>query len=271
MISVRDGKGALRSIGAGFLVQDKTLATNLHVVEGGDVFLEQGTVRIPAIIEKRDLTNDLAIVKVGVEISAAPLVLSRKKTAPGENVFAIGNPEGLDKSISTGIISAIRELDGRDLIQITAPVSHGSSGGPVLNSEGEVVGITVAMLKNGQNLNFAVPVRKVQELLVSKALAFSDLSTLFKKIDQLQAVHDQQQYSDDPESEWQGTFREIESLFKTALDVAGDNPDSLIQVAEEAKDKNGEILITASQRATDLNPQRNPIYCSVKDSNSMPS
>jgi hypothetical protein len=160
------GKGQPISFGSGFLIAKNMLVTNAHVVEGGDCFVEEGSVRIPATVEKRDSANDLAIIKVAVEISATPLTLSKKKPIPGENVYAIGNPEGLEKSISTGVVAGIRELDRRELIQITAPISHGSSGGPVLDSAGEVIGITVSMLKDGQNLNFAVPVQALRQLMV---------------------------------------------------------------------------------------------------------
>lgn len=109
--------------------------------------MEQGAAHIPASVERRDAINDLAILKVSAEISATPLLISGREVVPGDNIFAIGNPEGLDKSISTGIVSAIRDFDGRKLLRISAPISHGSSGGPVLNSSGEVIGVTVATLK----------------------------------------------------------------------------------------------------------------------------
>ena len=82
----------------------------------------------------------------------------------GMPVYVTGNPRGLEGTFSDGLISAIREVNGRKLFQMTAPVSPGSSGGPVLNSSGEVIGITVSQVKDGQNLNFAVPVNYLKEL-----------------------------------------------------------------------------------------------------------
>jgi hypothetical protein len=86
---------------------------------------------------------------------------------------AIGNPLSLESTVSNGIVSGIRSDEGRRLLQITTPISHGSSGGPLFNMFGQVVGITSAALVGGENLNFAIPINDVKNLLVtstSKAL-----------------------------------------------------------------------------------------------------
>ena len=83
----------------------------------------------------------------------------------GDTVFAVGNPQGLEGTFSQGIVSGIRQFDADSLLQITAPISPGSSGGPVVDSEGKVVGVAVATFKGGQNLNFAIPAKYVDELL----------------------------------------------------------------------------------------------------------
>lgn len=80
----------------------------------------------------------------------------------GDTVYEVGNPEGLEGTFSQGIISGLR---GTDYIQITAPISPGSSGGPVINQYGEVIGIATSFNKEGQNLNFAIPVAKLALLL----------------------------------------------------------------------------------------------------------
>ena len=85
----------------------------------------------------------------------------------GEDVYAIGNPQGLEGTFSKGIISSIREFNGHSIIQITAPISPGSSGGPLLNSIGEVIGVAFASFKSGQNLNFAIPVKYLHNLLAN--------------------------------------------------------------------------------------------------------
>lgn len=84
----------------------------------------------------------------------------------GDEVYVVGNPEGLVGTFSQGIISAFR---GTDYIQITAPISPGSSGDPVINRYGEVIGIATAFIKEGQNLNFAIPVAKLFPLLANRS------------------------------------------------------------------------------------------------------
>jgi S1-C subfamily serine protease len=85
----------------------------------------------------------------------------------GEEVVAIGNPLSLESTVSSGIVSAIRptEVQGHKFLQITAPISPGSSGGPLFNMAGEVVGITTSRMKEGQNLNFAIPINDVKPLV----------------------------------------------------------------------------------------------------------
>jgi hypothetical protein len=99
------------------------------------------------------LLHDLCILKLP-DAKGVPLHASINNPTVGEEVIVAGNPEGLEASISKGIVSAIREERG--LIQIDAPISPGSSGGPVVNQSGEVIGVAVSTLVEGQNLNFAV-------------------------------------------------------------------------------------------------------------------
>jgi hypothetical protein len=84
-------------------------------------------------------------------------------------VYAIGNPKGLTGTISEGIVSGIRDLSSKSLIQITAPISPGSSGGPIINNSGQVIGVAVGTLTSGQNLNFAIP-SSILESLISNAI-----------------------------------------------------------------------------------------------------
>jgi Trypsin-like peptidase domain len=91
----------------------------------------------------------------------------------GQHVVAIGNPEGLAGSVSDGILSALRQTDSMKLPQITAPISHGSSGGPILNDLGEVIGVAQSTLDKGQNLNFAVPINYLKPLIAMQSLRVS--------------------------------------------------------------------------------------------------
>ena len=156
-IVVKSPTGRIVTLGTGFCVDGNRIVTNEHVVRGGNPYLDLGAVRLPLKLVAVDAANDLAVLKPDGEIASPPLKLAPAQPKPGTTVFALGNPEGLEKSISAGVVAATRSFRGRDLLQISAPISHGSSGGPVLTANGEVVGVAVGMLEDGQNLNFAVP------------------------------------------------------------------------------------------------------------------
>jgi hypothetical protein len=88
----------------------------------------------------------------------------------GDDVVVAGAPLGFEGSVSRGIVSAYREKRGQRMMQITAPISSGSSGGPVVNEAGELVGVVTEMIPAGQNLNFAVPVNTLRELALSQSI-----------------------------------------------------------------------------------------------------
>ena len=91
------------------------------------------------------------------QATAAPLAFAENEPRRGAAVFAIGNPRGLEKTISQGLFNGHRTVDGREVAQISAPISPGSSGGPILDSNAEVIAVAVSFLADGQNLTFAVP------------------------------------------------------------------------------------------------------------------
>ena len=169
LLVMEDANGQPLSLGSGFFVRDGEIASNLHVVEGA----VRGYAKLSGQKAKHnlegitavDLERDLVVLK----ISAAGLPwlpLGNSNSAQvGESVYAVGNPQGLEGTFSQGIVSGIREVGGDRLLQITAPISPGSSGGPVLNSEGEVIGVSVATFRGGQNLNFAIPSEYLRLLL----------------------------------------------------------------------------------------------------------
>lgn len=152
--------------GSGFFVARDLIATNRHVLDCGG----RGTVSVagqrrsfPIISAWTDPQHDLALVRVaGAQVR--PLSLSvRGWPAVGDDVYVAGNPEGLEGTFSRGIISGLRRSEG--LIQFDAPVSPGSSGGPVVDGRGQVVGVTMAFVRQGQNLNFAVPSQYLRALI----------------------------------------------------------------------------------------------------------
>jgi serine protease Do len=99
---------------------------------------------------------------------------------PGDPVVAIGNPMGLESTVSNGLVSARRKVDGGvEVLQVSAPISPGSSGGPLLNDRGEVIGIATALLEGGQNLAFGVPIRYLVPMIQQPSpMPFSEFATL---------------------------------------------------------------------------------------------
>jgi hypothetical protein len=169
LIVMEDTNGQPSSLGSGFFVREGGIASNLHVVEGG----AKGYAKLVGAKAKYDiegivaldLERDLVVLKVTAARSQALSLGNSDAVQVGESIYAVGNPQGLEGTFSQGIISGIREVGTDKLLQITAPISPGSSGGPVLNGRGEVIGVSVATFKGGQNLNFAIPANYLKTLL----------------------------------------------------------------------------------------------------------
>ncbi len=158
--------------GSGFVVRsDGVIVTNYHVMDGATVALVEvgGQVYEDIQVLAANEEWDLAILKVNASnLTALPLSGSIDDVRLGEQVIAMGNPEGLKRTVSDGIISTVyRRLEGFDYdhIQTTAPISKGSSGGPLLNMRGEVIGVNTLTYLTGQNLNFAVPIDLLHSLM----------------------------------------------------------------------------------------------------------
>ncbi len=190
LLVMEDANGQPLSLGSGFLVRNGEVASNLHVIEGA----ASGYAKIVGQKTKFDIEGitavdprcDLVVLKIS-GCQAEALVLGDSESVQvGETVYAIGNPQGLEGTFSQGIVSSIREVEADKLLQITAPISPGSSGGPVLNCRGEVIGVSVATFRGGQNLNFAIPSNYLNELLKktgsAKPLAQAKPATLPRSI-----------------------------------------------------------------------------------------
>jgi len=232
LVYLNDSNGKPSALGSAFLVAPRLLITNAHVADAGIPVLAVGPVRIPLRVLRTDEKNDLAILTVDVDLTSKPLPLASGPVSPGEQVFAIGNPEGLEKTISQGIISGLRKREGRDLLQVTSPISHGSSGGPILNAKGEVVGVAVGMLEDGQNLNFAVPVALVKAILEQKAeiATASNVDQSLIEARDLLAKKAQIEYSDDPSSEYQQQTQRIRELMERIV-ASTSRDDALTEMA----------------------------------------
>jgi tetratricopeptide (TPR) repeat protein len=255
LLYAKSPSGELIAQGSGFLVAGNRIVTNEHVADAGTIFVQVGPARIPAKVEKLDRFNDLAILTVDVEITAKPLNLAQKSPAPGDPVYAIGNPEGLEKTITQGVISSVRELDGRKLIQVSAPLSHGSSGGPLFNSAGDVVGVAVGILESGQNLNFAIPASIVAGLMRSeKATQPSDALATMEEVEKLNADQRGKEYSQAADSPYQAIETKIRNLLNRAYEEAGTDPSLLVKVATLARSDDIDLSIKAAQRSNELKP-----------------
>lgn len=169
----QDKNHELLGRGSGVIIhRTGIIVTNYHVLSGAhflEVKLKGNKTYRDVFLLSMDKQKDLAIITIRADnLSAASLGDSTKANI-GEKVIAIGNPLGYERTVSDGIISGIREEEGMEYLQITTPISPGSSGGAVLNIYGEVVGITsMGYFGFAQNLNFAVPINYVRSLLKIK-------------------------------------------------------------------------------------------------------
>ena len=164
-----------RGTGSGFIIsRDGSILTNAHVVAGADtvrVILKDGRSFEGKVMGRDELT-DVAVVKI--ESNNLPTVElgNSDQLQPGEWAIAIGNPLGLDKTVTTGIISAtgrssnqIGAPDKRvEFIQTDAAINPGNSGGPLLNARGQVIGMNTAIIQRAQGLGFAIPINTAQRI-----------------------------------------------------------------------------------------------------------
>jgi hypothetical protein len=181
LIAASKEGGKILSLGSGFIVtSDGQLVTNYHVVKGAFpilVKLPSGDVYDDIGVVDHDARRDPAVIKVkGFNLPTVALGNS-DDVKVGEQVVVIGNPEGLENTVSDGLLSGIRDTGkGYSQHQITAPISHGSSGSPVFNRRGQVIGVAVATVEAGQNLNFSIPVNYARGLIGGPAkLSLRDL------------------------------------------------------------------------------------------------
>jgi serine protease Do len=161
--------------------QPLLVITNFHVIESAVTAkgtFSTGEVGHGLYVLAEDPIFDLALLQFDADKKLNPLPLSTEPRLPvGTKVYVLGNPLGLENSLSDGLVSGYRRLaDGADRMQLTAPISAGSSGSPVLDSAGRVVGVVTSTTGSGQNLNFAAPAdtlgsrRKLLPALVNKAV-----------------------------------------------------------------------------------------------------
>lgn len=164
-----------RGTGSGFIISaDGRIITNAHVVDGSDtvkVTLKDGRSLTGQVVGV-DPVTDVAVIKVAGDNLPIVRVGNSDQIQPGEWAVAIGNPLGLDNTVTAGIISAKGRSSGQvgvpdkrvDFIQTDAAINPGNSGGPLLNERGEVIGMNTAIIDGAQSIGFAIPINTVQRI-----------------------------------------------------------------------------------------------------------
>jgi hypothetical protein len=163
-------EGKPRHCASGFFItEDGTVLTAAHVVQGArDIFVKilNGAVFPVDAVLALDSELDVAVLKVSGHGLPTLRLADSDLITVGEPVLTIGSPFGLQNSVSTGIVSGVRRKGEHLLIQTTAPISPGSSGGPLLNQSGEAIGIATSSVGEAQNINFAIPINEVRRVRI---------------------------------------------------------------------------------------------------------
>lgn len=211
LVVAEDENGQTVGQGSGFFYKSGLVATNLHVFTRASrahiKVLNGGATYKVAEVVGIDMRHDLCVVRID-DVSTKPLTINASnKPAIGDEVYVASNPKGLEGSFSKGIVSSIRNSLG--LIQIDAAISPGSSGGAVVNTRAEVIGVVVSSIISGQNLNFAIPVEYLNSLklnfkvpvVVAGAFSLKDrakekLKGLVRNLSVTRASYDYDQRSD---------------------------------------------------------------------------
>jgi S1-C subfamily serine protease len=169
-IVITDAKGTPKTQGTGFFVSpDGLVVTNRHVIEGANSITAVSNTGAMFLFERvvsQPPGADIAVLKFRATHVPFLKLGDSTRAVEGQKVIVIGSPTGLMGTVSDGVISAFRE--NRSLIQITAPISHGSSGSPVIDENGQVIGVATIVSAEGQNLNFAIPVETVSAALMQE-------------------------------------------------------------------------------------------------------
>jgi Trypsin-like peptidase domain len=155
------------ALGSGFFItRDGVLVSNAHVVGGATKIMVRWRGRTGTAVRILNFArkHDLVTLQTSFDSTPAVSLADSDKVVVGQDVVVLGSPQGLEGTVSTGIVGGLRTLGAARLLQITAPISPGSSGGPVFDSTGRVIGIATATSSKGQNLNFALPVNLLRDL-----------------------------------------------------------------------------------------------------------
>ncbi|MEW6097155.1 MAG: trypsin-like peptidase domain-containing protein [bacterium] len=252
-----DSKGEILTQGSGFFIsQNGDVITNRHVLQGAsraEVKTTKGQIYPVKKIVAEDIEGDIIRLSVDIPVKVATLPLTGSVPEVGEQVLVIGSPLGLEQTVSDGIVSAVREIpEFGKIIQITAPISSGSSGNPVVNMKGEVIGVASFLIIEGQNLNFAIPTERIKKLTLDKGktLAEWEESTTEEEIASAEEL-----YSTGLTFLWAEDYEKALSYFEEAVKTNPDYAEAYFQIGY----CNGELdryqeAIASYQQAIRINP-----------------
>lgn len=260
-----DSSGRVIGTGSGFFVRENIIATNFHVIDGADdadIKLENSdTVYQTAGVVALDKQNDLVLLQIN-KIQGKPLRLSvGEPVEVGQEIFAVGSPKGLEGTIAPGIVSRlVTHAEGEARIQITAPISPGSSGGPVVDKYGEVIGIAQASIREGQNLNFAIPVQYLARMLSNLSVP-QPIRDFASKPSQTDASP--RTSSQPPKSLPTICERSISST-RTPYETGNRSASEFVELGNRYDDEGKyEEAVVALVKATQLNPKYHQAYFSL--------
>ena len=256
-IETFDSHGEKLSRGSGFFVETDRIVTNRHVIEGAyraEVHSSTGTIYPVKGVLAVDAEGDIALLKIDVPANQVkPLPLDKTSPQEGESIVVIGNPLGLEGSVTNGIVSAVRDIPtfGR-IIQITAPISSGSSGSPVVNMQGQVIGIATLQITGGQSVNFAIPSERISQLQVASMISLAELVATAGRNKRAKAV---QLFRDGLSFLSKDDCEKALPYFEKAVESDSNYADAWAQTGfcNEKLGKHAEAL-DASKRAVNLRP-----------------
>jgi len=246
LLKVFTPSGEQNGTASGFIVGPSEILTNAHVATAGAISVSLGAFDIPCEVERVDTTNDLALCKFAAKSAAPPVSFAEEEPKSGASIYAVGSPRGLERTISEGLFTGYREIDGQRMAQISAPISPGSSGGPIVNTEGRLVGVAVASRGDGQNLNFAVPLSIVRAFIRNES-APASVTALLDLAKSVIAKNDLLPYDAADSSEYQRNELQITTVLTKVIDGTED-PVVLDQAYSLATSFRPELQIRAARR-----------------------